>query len=61
MLNIQLAPKLHNVVHMLKHIELNQFSTPLLAGAISKEETSALMKTFTVKEKKQTEPICNWW
>ncbi|MZQ80645.1 hypothetical protein GQF01_00555 [Paenibacillus sp. 5J-6] len=60
MLNIQLAPKLHDVVHMLKNIELNQVSTPLLAG-ISKEETAAVMKTFTIKEKKQTEPICNWW
>ncbi|MBP1966388.1 hypothetical protein [Paenibacillus aceris] len=61
-MTIQLASKLHNVVHMLKNLELNPASNPLaVAGALSREESSAIMKTFTIREKKQTEPICNWF
>lgn len=61
-MTIQLSSKLHNVVHMLKNLELNLVSNPLaVAGAVSREESSAIMKTFTTREKKQTEPICNWF
>lgn len=61
MLSIQLAPKLQNVVHMLKNLESNQSPVPLFAGGLSKEESSAINSTFSTREKKQTEPICNWW
>ncbi|MDD9271411.1 hypothetical protein ACFPES_30695 [Paenibacillus sp. GCM10023248] len=63
MLTIQLGSKLQNVVHTLKNLELVQAGNSLAtaAGALSKEESNAVLKTFTNREKKQTEPICNWF
>ncbi|MEC0227306.1 hypothetical protein [Paenibacillus alba] len=61
MLEIRLTPKLHNAVHLLKSIELNQASNSFLpATALSREETSAILNTFTTKQKKEKDPVCNW-
>ncbi len=58
---IQLTPQLQHAVHMLKRVELHEDASTFLAEqSLSKEESSAVIRTFNrpadTRQKEQTEP-----